>query len=59
VEKKLFPVLSGDITSHCGGGGSGPCPEHWAELVLTTGEESSLFGSAMDKAIGNMQQKLL
>ena len=32
--------------------GGGPCPEDWSELILGTEEESSLFGSAIDKAIG-------
>ena len=44
--------MAGDVTSHCSGGGGGPCPEDWAELILGTEEESSLFGSAIDKAIG-------
>jgi hypothetical protein len=40
------------VTSHCGVLNPGPCPEVWAELVLTTQEENSLFGSAIHKAIG-------
>jgi hypothetical protein len=43
---------TGDVTSHCGVLNPGPCPEVWAELVLTTQEENSLFGSAIHKAIG-------
>ncbi len=45
---------TGDVTSHCGVLNPGPCPEVWAELVLTTQEENSLFGSAIHKAIGTV-----
>ncbi len=49
---------TGDVTSHCGVLNPGPCPEVWAELVLTTQEENSLFGSAIHKAIGTVHSNI-